>query len=128
MKLYILLNHTLTPEQEDDAKTSLGVTSFVELPPQLKRLWGNIPCDVREICIILDPITTWLSGSADPGDYVLIQGDFGAIWLMTNWALAHGLVPIYSTTERKAIDQTMPNGSIQTVHNVRHCRFRKYGA
>ena len=76
---------------------------------------------------LLKTIKQWLADMALPGDYVLIQGDFGACWLMVNFAFDMKLVPVYSTTERKAVEIQNTNGTTQTVRQFKHVIFRKYG-
>jgi hypothetical protein len=63
------------------------VERIVFLPPDLQDLWSNIPPDRPAIRDYLQPIRVWLQGEATSGDYVLIQGDFGACWLMVNFSL-----------------------------------------
>jgi hypothetical protein len=125
--LFLLFNHQFTPEQEADARRSLWVKRTVSLPADLQDLWSNIPPDRPAIRDYLQPIRDWLKQEATPGDYVLIQGDFGACWLMVNFSLELGLIPVYSTTERQAAEEHQPDGSVELVHHFRHRIFRRYG-
>ena len=68
-----------------------------------------------------------LAANAKEKDFVLIQGDFGACYLMVNFALESGLVPVYSTTRREAVEEYGENGSIRITHHFRHVMFREYG-
>ncbi len=125
--LFLLFNHQLTSEQEKDARASLKITHIQPLPPELKALWGQIPPHLPEIVQYLQPIRTWLAALAQPDDYVLIQGDFGACFLMVNFALKNKLIPIYSTTVRKAVEEIAEDGSIKLIHRFKHQIFRNYG-
>jgi hypothetical protein len=125
--LFLLFNHRFTHDQEADAHTSLGVEATVPLPPELQELWSAIPPERPEINDYLDPIREWLGKEAKAGDYVLIQGDFGACWLMANFSLERGLAPVYSTTERQAMEEHQPDGSVKLVHHFQHRIFRRYG-
>lgn len=125
--LFLLFNHQLTPDQERDARRSLSITRIVEPPEELRELWGNVPPDLPELAAYLEPVKLWLTTHAGPGDYVVIQGDFGATFLMVNFAFSRGLTPIYSTTEREAKEEMQPDGSVELVHRFLHKRFRKYG-
>ena len=87
-----------------------------------------MPADLEEIDGYLAPLKEWLSTKAGTEDYVLIQGDFGATWIMVKHAFALGLVPVYSTTERQAAETVAADGAVQLVHTFRHRRFRRYGA
>jgi len=125
--LYLIFNHRLTFEQEQAARESLGVDQTISLPSELKDLWSDIPPDIPSLTHYLNPIQDWLSIQAEKNDYVLIQGDFGACYLMVNFAFEHGLIPIYSTTQRHAVEEHNPDGSVKLVRQFRHQIFRKYG-
>lgn len=60
----------------------------------------------------LRPVFDWLLKEARPGDYLLVQGDFGAIYLTVSFALPHELVPVYATTERKTVEVRLPDGTV----------------
>lgn len=125
--LILLFNHQLTPNQELDARRNLGITRVVEPPENLRELWANVPPDPAELYAYLGPLKLWLTANASPDDYVLIQGDFGATYLMVAFAFEKGLIPIYSTTEREATEELQPDGSMKLTHRFLHKRFRKYG-
>jgi len=125
--LFLLFNHQFTPFQETDARTSLGVAVTVPLPAELQELWSAIPPERTEINDYLDPIREWLGQEAKAGDYVLIQGDFGACWLMVRFAFKQSLVPVYSTTRREAEEEHSPDGKVRLTHHFQHQIFRRYG-
>ena len=117
----------MTMDQIKDAELSLGITTFVEMPDNLKELWRQISPLPAEIHNLFEPLRQWLENAARPLDFVLIQGDFGATWLMVDFAFKHGLVPVYATTRRKARETVQPDGSVVTEHIFMHQRFRRYG-
>jgi hypothetical protein len=125
--LFLIFNHRFTEAQESDARTSLGVTEIVNLPKNLKDIWNNIPPGMAEISDHLSPVSDWLNAASKHGDYVLVQGDFGACYLMILFAIEHRLIPIYSTTERRAVEEHQPDGSVKLTHEFRHRIFRRYG-
>jgi hypothetical protein len=125
--LFLIFNHHLTQIQKDDARLSLDIRQLVKLPPDLEQLWCQIPPDLPEIDDYLAPIKTWLSHQASKSDYVLIQGDFGATFIMVNFALEMGLIPVYSTSWRNAVEEHKDDGSVKLVHQFNHQIFRKYG-
>ncbi len=125
--LFLIFNHQFTPAQDEDARSSLGVDRIVPLPPDMQRLWSAIPPELPQISDYLDPIRDWLLTNARPDDYVLIQGDFGACYLMALFAEEKGLVPIYSTTRREAMEEPQPDGSVRLTHRFEHQMFRRYG-
>lgn len=125
--LFLLFNHALTPEQHADAQASLGVGEIVEPPEVVRGLWSSLDPEPEGLFEALDAVRQWLAGNARPGDYVLIQGDFGACWLMVRYARENRLHPVYSTTRRQAEELHQPDGTVKLVHHFRHVRFREYG-
>ena len=126
-KLFLIFNHDFTDDQIADARVTLGVGPILQLPDELQDLWANIPPDVPAIRPYLRPLMEWLKSQAETGDYVLIQGDFGACHIMVNLVLDHGLIPIYSTTERVAEESVEDDGSVVNTHKFKHVMFRRYG-
>jgi len=125
--MFLLFNHRITTLQKYDATDTLGVCRFLSLPDKLQNLWSQVPPDLPGISNYLVPICAWLEQNAAAGDYILIQGDFGACFLMVNFAFEHGLIPIYSTTDREAIEEHVGDGSVSLTHRFRHRIFRRYG-
>ncbi len=127
-RLFLLFNHSITPMQESDARASLGVSEIVPPPDEIKSLWRQIPPDLTGISDYLRPVRLWLRASASPGDYLLIQGDFGACCLMVDFAFKKGLIPVYSTTRREMSETLDADGAIRLIHRFDHRIFRRYGA
>lgn len=125
--LFLLFNHRITKQQEAAACLSFDVGRIINLPSDLKYLWCQIPPGLSEIRDYLAPIRSWLGSKATMGDYVLIQGDFGASYLMVTFAFDNGLIPIYSTTYRKANEEYGDDGSVKITHQFQHHIFRRYG-
>ena len=125
--LFLIFNHDITPVQEIDACNSLGVQQIINMPPDLKKLWRQIPPDLSKISDYLNPVKDWLAGQARKNDHVLIQGDFGACFIMVNFAFETGLIPIYSTTQREAVEEHKEDGTVNLSHQFRHRIFRRYG-
>jgi len=124
--LFLLFNHNITAPQKSDARKDLGVNRIIDLPPDLKTLWRQIPPDLPEIFSYLEPVMEWLGGHAKQNDFVLIQGDFGACFIMVNFAFKRDLVPVYSTTRRDAAEEYDEDGTIRMTHRFQHHIFRKY--
>jgi hypothetical protein len=125
--LYLIFNHQLTTLQEHAAVSELGTSRFHRLSPELQLLWSQIPSDLVELTAYLEPIVKWLSDNSQPADSILIQGDFGACYLMVTTAFQLGLIPVYSTTRREAVEEYGDDGTVKLVHLFKHVIFRKYG-
>ena len=100
---------------------------MIDLPLDLKELWRQVPPDMKKISGYLGPVKTWLAEKAAESDYVLIQGDFGACYIMVKFAFENGLIPIYSTTRREVVEVYASDGTVKLVHQFRHKIFRRYG-
>jgi hypothetical protein len=125
--LLLIFNHTPSELQLGDARASLGVEKIAALPEYLAPFWDSVPPEADSINDHLKSIRQWVAEASSAGDYILIQGDFGATYLMVRFALEKGLIPIYSTTERVAAEEHKEDGSVTLTHHFRHVRFRKYG-
>lgn len=125
-RLFLLFSHQLTPDQMADAQRTLATSDWVALPAALQARWSEIPPDADTIADHLQPIFDWLQAAASPGDFVLIQGDFGAVYLAVTFAVARELIPIYATTARQVVETRLPDGQIQTQRIFAHVRYRRY--
>lgn len=125
--LLLLFNHTITDAQHKDAVQQLGIKRIIEPPPAIRAAWSALPPEEAALVPVLQPVVTWLDATASAGDYVLVQGDFGACWLLVNHCLQQGYIPVYSTTRRHAVEEHLDDGTVRLVHRFSHVRFRKYG-
>jgi hypothetical protein len=124
--LFLLFNHRLTPDQETDARQSLGVSAFEYLPEPLQAIWSQVPPDAASLITYLEPVRTWLASQARSGDFVLIQGDYGATYLLVQAAVKLGLTALHGTTARQTLEHPQPDGSVKIERVFRHARFRPY--
>ena len=123
--LYLLFSHELTEPQKREAYAELAIREIHCLPDDLKELWSQIPPEIPEVAGYLQPILEWLDNQIQEGDYILIQGDFGATFLMVQWAFARNYRPIYATTRRKVIE-VCNDHEIITNRVFEHIKFRLY--
>ena len=126
-RLFLLFNHAVTARQLVNARSELGVREIIEPPEALRQRWAAIPPDATTLQPWLAPVYDWLAEHARPGDYVLIQGDFGACYLLVRFAFTQGYIPVYATTERHAREQRLDDGRVRLEHTFDHVRFRRYG-
>jgi hypothetical protein len=126
--LFLLFNHRLTSVQEADALASLGVGRIVAPPEAIQHLWSAVPPEAESLGEYLAPVVAWLAAEARPGDFVLIQGEFGATCTMVKESLHLGLVPVYSTTRRDALEEHDADGRVHVRHTFSHVRYRRYAS
>lgn len=121
-KLFVLLNHPLLPVQLKESQEKFGITHTVTLSNDI---WLGINPYVESIAKELEPIINRLLEEGSSGDYLLVQGDFGATYAMVSVAKKNGIIPIYATTARKATE-VIENGKVITRREFNHAQFRKY--
>ena len=124
-KMFLLFSHNLTQIQIDDAKNNLDIEKFVSLSQDLQELWSNIPSDLIVIKEYLLPFKNFLTENSNFGDVVLIQGDFGAVYQMVNFANDLGLKAVYATTTR-VIEEIVIDEKTVKKSIFEHRRFREY--
>lgn len=125
--MFLLFSHRLNADQAADARQQWGVTDYRLPPKQVQDIWSQLPADVPEIRPYLAPAIAWLDRLAKTGDLALIQGDFGATYIMVDHAKSLGMVPVYATTERLAEEKSLPGGAVRQSHIFKFRRFRVYG-
>jgi len=125
--LYLLFNHLLTDNQAERARLELGVNQIHKPPAEVSRCWANIPPEPESISDILKPVFSWIDRSVSTNDFLLVQGDFGACYLVLEHIRGSGVVPVYATTRRQAVEQHLDDNTVQLTHTFSHVRFRKYG-
>lgn len=124
--MFLFFSHSLTEEQREDAIKNWRIEEFVPLPNELQHLFSNIPADVPELTDIIKPFKKFLKENASENDLLLIQGDFGVVYHLVNYAKKLKVVPVYATTERISVEQQQPDGSVVMNKTFRHRRFRKF--
>ncbi|MFA7021860.1 CRISPR-associated protein Csx20 [Aliarcobacter sp.] len=124
-KMFLLFSHTLTKNQKDDAMKSFGIEEFMYLPKELQELFSNVPNDLKKLSEYLTPIKLFLKQYSKEGDFVLIQGDFGATYILVNFAKSLKLKAVYSTTKR-VTQEFEEDGKIIKKSIFEHERFRDY--
>lgn len=123
--MILLFSHILNQQQIDDAKNSLHVSEFISMPQDLQKIWSNLDADLETIATSLEPIKIFLQKNSNKGDVVLIQGDFGASYMMVSFAKELRLIPVYATTKR-TISEIIENEKTVKKSVFEHRRFREY--
>lgn len=125
-KIVLLFSHQLTQAQKEELYEKWNVDEYITLPKDLQQIWSNISPDLESINGILEPVKAFVSQNLEKGDIVLIQGDFGAVYNMVNFAKSLGLTPIYATTKRIVSEYENEEGKTVKESIFEHRRFREY--
>jgi hypothetical protein len=124
--LFCIMNHELTAEQLTEARKRFGIETVHELPADLKRYWENVPPEGELMTEELRQLLVWLDTNVQPGDYIIIQGEYGASWLIVDFCFTRGFIPIYATSKRESREQRIGIEKKIKMHIFRHVQFRKY--
>lgn len=122
--LYLLFSHTLTSKQIEEAKTRLMIDNIIYLPAHLQKIWSNIPAE-ESIDKDISKFIKYLGENSKSGDYVLVEGDFGATFAVVDWCIVNSRIPIYATTARLAKSEGEGDFTKMT-HYFKHVMFRRY--
>ena len=125
MQLFLIFSHKLTEEQIK-ATTDLRVEKIIYLPEDLQKIWSNVDPIGELGTEPLDEIASWLKEHGNEGDFVLIQGEFGATFYLADFCFSSDLVPIYATTKRVSEEIAKSDGTIERRQMFKHVNFRKY--
>ena len=123
--LHLLFNHKLTAEQENDALKTLQVTEFIPLPTELQKLWSNVPSDVEDLETYLSPLFEYVKVNVTKDDVVLVQGDFGATFMMVDLVRSFDGKAVYATTKRSVVE-VMDGDKVIKQSVFKHEMFREY--
>ena len=124
MKAYCLLNHELTENQKNELLTRFNCQSIIYREKELTAIWSQIPAVESIDLSVIKAVTDWL-GDAQEGDVLIIQGEFGATFMLVDYALKNKMIPLHAVTKRVATEQR--NGeTVQRQYIFEHVCFRRY--
>ena len=124
--IFILLSHKITPEQEKEIYEDLKCKNIFYLSEDLQKIWSNINPEGGLPLDKISEIVQLLNKESKEGDYILVQGDVGAVFYIVDWCFKNDRIPIYATTKRIFQEEKLPDGSIRNTHIFKHENFRKF--
>ena len=124
VKAFCLLNHELTQNQILELKNRFNVENIIYPPEELSRKWSQIPAEKELDKTTIGNVTNWFT-AANKGDLLIVQGEFGATFMIVDYALKNELVPLHAVTKRVAVEHR--DGEVVSRQYVfEHVCFRKY--
>jgi len=127
MKKFItLFSHELTMQQIEEIDTVWQCSKIVNLPSNLQKIWSQIDPVGQLSQKIINDFIKYLLVESSQNDLVLVQGELGIVFIIADWCLQNGRIPIYATTRRNASEKKNVDGSISLYHNFEHIQFRKF--
>ena len=120
-----LLNHDLTKRQSEELVEKYSAFQIMYPPDALKKTWASIPTNNEISGSELAEFTDWIIVNSKPGDYLVVQGEFGSTFYLVEFAFAHHLIPLHSVTKRIAREMRI-NEVVRRTYIFEHIRFRRY--
>ena len=127
-KIILLFSHQLTESQLFELKNNYNIETILYLPNHLQEDWSNIPPDYKDIEKHLKNIKEYVlkQKSKDSIMYLLVQGEYGAVYHMVNFAFANNITPIYSASKRINESKKIDEDKIENIHYFKHIKFQHY--
>ena len=125
--ILVIFNHgTLSKDQIDYLKfeNRIEKENILYLDDKNKTIWGNI--DTESSVINLDKLEEFILDKTKIDDYILIQGEFGAVFKLVDFCFRIGRIPVYATSKRESQDFEKEDGSIEKRSVFKFVRFREY--
>ena len=124
MKTYCLMNHQLTENQKNELACKFGSLETVYPSKELSVLWAQVPTEEKLDRGIVSCVTDWLS-DAENGDLLVVQGEMGLTFIIVDYALQKGLIPLHAVTRREETE-TCTGEKVDKHYVFRHVCFRRY--
>ena len=125
-KIILLFSHELTESQTIELKNKYNIQTVIYLPENLQQQWSNIHPDYIDIEEELKNIKTYILQNIDKNTYLLVQGEYGAVYHMVNFAFANNIIPIYSASKRVYESKKIDEDRIENIHYFKHIKFQHY--
>ena len=107
-----------------ELKNNFGVCEIILPNAEISEKWQAIPTESETEKEIIAPFLGFLL-PVKANDFLVIQGEFGATFAITDWALNRGIIALHSATER--IAQEFRDGEkVFRNYVFEHKCFRKY--
>ena len=134
VKMFVIMNHALTKDQIEDAKKSLGVTEFCQLPDVCKSIWANLDPERETTQLYRDLQATvgqWLHNECRAWDYVLLDGDAWACHQVIDMTTKDRIEVqdptfVKATSIRESVETVKEDGTVVKTNVFKHVKFRAY--
>jgi len=124
--MILLLNHELSENQIKDAVNTFGIKNFIYPPDAIRKIWMGVNPKGDDVTYQLDSVMSWLEYTTKNGDFILVQGEYGAAFFIVDYCFKTGLIPVYATSERQYAERKLIDGSVERKHVFKHIQFRRY--
>ena len=123
-KAYCLMNHELTRKQIDELEKRFFACEIVCPEKSLAERWGQVPALPELDMVLIGDVVRWLSSAAE-GDLLLVQGEVGSTFMIVDYGLKRGLIPLHAVTRRVSAE-VREGETVRKTNVFEHACFRKY--
>ena len=125
-KFFNITNHGLTVDQKEDAVNTWGEVEFIELDPELKKLWGSIPPEenIEGVARYLAPVLNFIARNVKPGDIVHVAGEITAANVAATITEQANGCAVTATSKRDVVEGLLLDGSVSKRSIFKHVTFR----
>lgn len=124
-KVYCLLNHNLSEKQISELKEKFHAEEIIYPTEELSKKWSQIPTTERIDRSLIETVVLWLFASGK-NDCLIVQGEMGSTFMLVDYALKNGLIPLHAVSERKTVEKKDEDGTSVKTAIFEHVCFRKY--
>jgi len=121
-------NHPINEDQQADLHRMFGEDCLVlELPPEGKRIWGNIPPDAgfyKVQYLFWEACRTINLCDLDM-DAMVVMGELSMCLAAALWCMENGVSLYTPTTAMESREETLPDGSVRKTNVLRHVLLRR---
>ena len=121
MSVYVILNHELTSDQREELEERFD--EVVELTPEQRALWSQIPADGDHLDVQKHIWTILLE--VKNHDAIVCQGEFTAFCSVFTLCQTLNKNVFVACSKRETVETTGEDGSITKKAVFRHVQFRR---
>ena len=121
MSVYVILNHELTADQREELTERFD--EVVELTPEQRALWSQIPADGDHLDVQKHIWTILLE--VKNHDAIVCQGEFTAFCSVFTLCQTLQKNVFVACSKRETVETTGEDGSITKKAVFRHVQFRR---
>ena len=123
-KTFCLLNHELTDNQIKELKEQFCSDEIIYPSEELSDKWGQIPAVSEIDHDTINSVIDWLKNAGE-NDLFIVQGEAGSTFMIVDYALKNGLIPLHAVTKREETEVSDGEKIIKR-HIFEHVCFRQY--
>lgn len=124
-KTFCLLNHQLTDNQKRELSEKYAAQEVIYPPAEISQLWSQIAPETERSEISRKIIQWLVAQNAQAADLFIIQGEFGATFMLVDYALKNKMIALYATS-RRVSKEVVEGETVRKEFSFEHIMFKEY--